>query len=86
MSPDDRQSSWRGVARFANLGITLVMCLAIGLTAGYWGDRWLGTAPWLVMVGLGFGIAAAARVFYQAIQALNRMTDTPREPRKDDER
>ncbi|MCI0547986.1 MAG: AtpZ/AtpI family protein [Candidatus Rokubacteria bacterium] len=85
MSRDGRQSSWRGVARYANLGATLVMCLVIGLAGGYWADRWLGTAPWLVMVGLGFGIAAGARVFYQAIQALNRSHDVPQEP-KDDNR
>ncbi len=40
------------------VGITLVVATVIGLAGGYWLDRWLGTAPWLTMIGLGFGIAA----------------------------
>ena len=41
-----------------NVGITLVISTVIGLAAGYYADRWLGTAPWLTMIGLGAGIAA----------------------------
>jgi ATP synthase protein I len=41
-----------------NVGITLVMSTVIGLAGGYYADRWLGTAPWLTMVGLGIGIVA----------------------------
>ena len=40
------------------VGITLVVATVIGLAGGYWLDRWFGTAPWLLMIGLGFGIAA----------------------------
>ena len=45
-------------ARAGSVGITLVVATVIGLAGGYWLDRWLGTAPWLAMIGLGFGIAA----------------------------
>ena len=47
-------------ARLVALGTMLFACVAIGLAAGYFADRWLGTQPWLVLVGLAFGIAAAA--------------------------
>ena len=55
---------WRTRARIAssvtpgNEGFTLVLATVVGLAAGYYLDRWLGTAPWLLLVGLGFGIAA----------------------------
>jgi ATP synthase protein I len=42
----------------ASVGITLVMATVIGLAGGYYADRWLGTAPWLTMLGLGIGIVA----------------------------
>jgi ATP synthase protein I len=42
----------------ASVGITLVMATVIGLAGGYYADRWLGTAPWLTMIGLGIGIVA----------------------------
>jgi ATP synthase protein I len=42
----------------ASVGITLVVCTVIGLAAGYYADRWLGTSPWLMMIGLGVGIVA----------------------------
>jgi ATP synthase protein I len=41
-----------------NVGITLVLSTVIGLAGGYYADRWLGTAPWLTMIGLGVGIVA----------------------------
>jgi F0F1-type ATP synthase assembly protein I len=58
---------WRAVQQAAwgdakeqrvNVGITLVISTVIGLAGGYYADRWLGTAPWLTMIGLGVGIAA----------------------------
>ena len=55
-----------------NLGTTLFGCVIVGLGLGYAADRWLGTAPWLLLVGLGFGIAAAAVNFVRALRALNR--------------
>jgi ATP synthase protein I len=47
----------------------------VGLALGYFLDRWLGTAPWLLLIGLGFGIAAAAWEFFRAVQALSRMDE-----------
>jgi ATP synthase protein I len=40
---------------------------------GYFADRWLGTQPWLLLIGLGLGIAAASVNFYRTIKTLNRM-------------
>lgn len=68
------RSPWSELGPFAHLGATVVMCVVIGLAAGYWADRWLGTAPWLLLVGLGFGIAAAVVNFVRAFKRLDRMT------------
>jgi len=78
MAPGGDRSSWRQAAALANLGTTLFGCVVIGLAAGYAGDRWLGTQPWLLLIGLGFGIAAAAMNLYRALKALNREADDDR--------
>jgi ATP synthase protein I len=49
----------------------LFACVAVGLAAGYFADRWLGTSPWLLLIGLGFGIGAAAVNFIRTIKTLN---------------
>ena len=63
-------------AQLVALGTMLFACVAVGLAAGYFADRWLGTEPWLVLIGLVFGIAAAAVNFYRTIKKLNE-TDRP---------
>jgi ATP synthase protein I len=75
MAPGMDRSAWRGVASFAQHGTVLFGCVDNGLALGYFADRWLGTQPWLLLVGLGFGIAAAAVNFARALRALNRMND-----------
>ncbi|HKZ06848.1 MAG TPA: AtpZ/AtpI family protein [Methylomirabilota bacterium] len=67
------RSSWRGIATYAQLGTTLFACVIVGLAAGYFADRWLGTQPWLLLLGLGFGIAAAAWNLYRVVVMMNRM-------------
>jgi F0F1-type ATP synthase assembly protein I len=73
MAPAGRHSSWRSLAPYAQLGTTLFACVAIGMGAGYGADLLLGTQPWLLLSGLGLGIAAAGVNMYRAIRALNRM-------------
>ena len=60
-------------AQLVSLGTMLFACVAVGLGVGYLADRWLGTQPWLLLIGLGLGIAAASVNFYRTIKALNRM-------------
>ena len=60
-------------ARLVSLGTMLFACVAVGLGVGYFSDRWLGTQPWFLLIGLGLGIAAAGVNFYRTIKALNGM-------------
>ncbi len=50
------------------VGITLVVATVIGLAGGYYLDRWLGTAPWLLMIGLGFRIAAGFLTLFRSVK------------------
>ena len=64
-------SSWRGLGSYAFVGTTFVMCVVVGLAGGYWADRWLGTQPWLLLLGLGVGIAAWFVNLFRAIKHLS---------------
>jgi ATP synthase protein I len=55
--PPDRRLL-RQIGVLSGVGLTLVIATVLGLAGGYYLDRWLGTSPWLMLVGLLFGIAA----------------------------
>jgi len=78
MAPGERGPSQGPTAQLVNLGTMLFACVAVGLAAGYFADRWLGTKPWLLLAGLGFGIVAAAVNFYRTIKTLNEQDSNDR--------
>jgi len=71
MAPAERGPSRSQTAQLVNLGTMLFACVAIGLAAGYFADRFIGTSPWLLLVGLALGIVAAGMNFYRTIKTLN---------------
>ncbi|HSE05009.1 MAG TPA: AtpZ/AtpI family protein [Methylomirabilota bacterium] len=71
MAPAEKGPSRSQTAQLVNLGTLLFACVAIGLAAGYFADRFIGTSPWLLLVGLALGIAAAGVNFYRTIKTLN---------------
>ena len=71
MAPTGEQSTWKALGELSSLGVAMVLATIIGLGGGYYLDRWLGTSPWLLLTGLGFGIVAAAVNFYRTIKTLN---------------
>jgi ATP synthase protein I len=76
MAPGSDRPPRGQAAQLINLGTMLFACVAVGLAVGYFADRWLGTQPWLLLIGLGFGIAAAGVNFYRTIKTLSRMDDS----------
>ena len=58
MAPSGDQSAWKALGELSTVGLTLVVATVIGLAGGYYLDRWLGTSPWLTLIGLLLGIAA----------------------------
>ena len=47
----------------------------IGFFAGQWADTKLGTDPYLLIVGLFFGIGAAGREIYKLVQKVQAMEE-----------
>ena len=75
MAPSGEESSWKALAELSSIGMTLVLATVIGLAAGYYLDRWLGTSPWLVMIGLGLGIVAGFVNFFRSVKRAGQDTD-----------
>lgn len=51
--------------------VSLFAAVVGGLIVGWLLDRWLGTSPWLLVVGLILGAAAG---FYEFIRATSRLS------------
>jgi len=75
MAPSGEESSWKALAELSSIGMTLVLATVIGLAGGYYLDRWLGTSPWLVMIGLGLGIAAGFVSLFRSVKRTERDAD-----------
>ena len=70
MANDDQNDNVKsGIAYGA--AVSLFAAVVGGLIVGWLLDRWLGTRPWLLVVGLILGAAAG---FYEFIRATSRLT------------
>jgi ATP synthase protein I len=75
MAPSGEESSWKALAELSSIGMTLVLATVIGLAGGYFLDRWLGTSPWLILIGLGLGIAAGFVNLFRSVKRAERNAD-----------
>ena len=64
----------RGAGTLFELAFTFAGTLLAGMGIGYYGGRWLdgwlGTAPWLQLLGLMLGVVAAFRVLWRTLQRI----------------
>lgn len=59
---------WRAAAMLSTLGIAMALSVFVGFGLGYALDHWLGTSPWLAVVGALLGVAAGFRETYHIIR------------------
>lgn len=57
MSKADEAEQRRAMGEAWRIGLELVVGVFVGLFIGWQADKWLGTAPWLLLVGLALGFA-----------------------------
>lgn len=71
MPEDEKEDTNRksGIAYAA--AISLFASVAAGLIVGWLLDRWLGTGPWLLVVGLLLGAVAG---FYEFIRSTSKLS------------
>ena len=59
-----RRELIRALSSLSQVGITMVVCVLIGVFLGKFLDDRLGTAPWLLLVCSLLGVAAAIKSIY----------------------
>ena len=75
MARPGEHDTWKALAELSTIGMTMVLATVIGLAGGYFLDRWLGTTPWLTLIGLGLGIAAGFVNFFRSVRTAERKLD-----------
>ena len=59
-----RNEFGKALSVLSQMGVTIIVCVAVGLAAGYFLDKLLGTTPWLLLVFTLLGIAAAFKSIF----------------------
>ncbi len=56
-----RRELYKSLGFLSSVGICMVASILIGMVMGYYLDRWLGTAPWFLLIFLVLGIISGFR-------------------------
>lgn len=72
-SNPDRDGAGSDYARYLSVGFTFVLTLGLLATGGFFLDRWLGTLPLFLLLGLLLGFIGG---LYYVYQILRRMGDS----------
>lgn len=68
----DRPSAFFEAAKVSSVGLEMGVSIAIGWGIGYWLDKKFATDPWLMVVGLLFGVAAGFNGLLRASKQARR--------------
>ena len=71
------------VAEFAGVGLQFAVSILVFVYAGQWLDRKLGTAPWMLMLGVFLGAGASFYSMYRKLTAAQRREDAARKAARD---
>ena len=55
------ENPWRRLLQFSTSGLEMGLSVVLGLLIGNYLDRWLNTAPWMLVLFLMLGFAAGFR-------------------------
>lgn len=61
-------------APYLVIGIQIAGGMAMFVIGGYFADQWLGTTPWLVVIGSLLGMVAVAGILMKTLRQLEEKT------------
>ena len=65
----------REASPYLGLGMQLALSMIFFVGAGYLLDRWLGTDPWLLVVGAVLGMVAVFIHLFRLVGELNKQSE-----------
>ena len=71
------------VLRLLGFGWYFATSLGIGVVGGYFLDRWLGTTPWILIVGMLLGTVAGFYGMFKMLMPVYRSKDRNKGTRGD---
>ena len=71
------------VSEFAGVGLQFAVSILVFLYLGQWLDRKLGTAPWLLIVGVFLGAGLSFYSMYRKLMAAQARDEAARKARRD---
>jgi ATP synthase protein I len=71
-----------GLGFAMRIGVELVAALIVGVAIGYFLDQWLGTKPWLMLLGFVLGSVAGFLGVYRAANGLGQTVGYRRDGQK----
>ena len=74
------RQEWKAVGSYGTVGFEIVLSILVGLFIGRWLDGKLGTAPYLTLLWVGFGMAAAIKALQRTMKEMR--AETEREERE----
>lgn len=78
MSEKPRWTDFRRLAELSSTALVLPSSIAVGLFFGYFLDKKLGTAPWLLLIFTVLGIASGLISLFRVIK--KQLKDEPPGP------
>jgi ATP synthase protein I len=72
---DSNKDIYKTLLNYRALGLEMGFSVIIGLAAGFYADKYLGTYPYLTLVFMIFGMAAAFKAVYRAYKRLKKEDD-----------
>ncbi len=64
--------TFKDLAYYSSIGLSVSFAVIIGLFLGVWLDKKFSTDPWLMLAGLGLGIAAGYRNIGHMIRKIKK--------------
>ncbi|HNS14577.1 MAG TPA: AtpZ/AtpI family protein [Syntrophorhabdaceae bacterium] len=69
---DSKKDLVRSLMSYSSLGIEMGLSVAIGIAIGYFLDRFFKTSPYLTIIFMIFGVAAAMKTIFQLLKKVQK--------------
>jgi F0F1-type ATP synthase assembly protein I len=76
----------REAGPYFGLGIELTISMVFFVIVGYFADQWLGTTPWLLILGIALSIVATGFTLGRVVRESNRASAAKKAAKRDAER